>query len=249
MIRDREQFLRGTEGRGEVGGSAPPGAMPASAARLGRPHLVVSADAGDGLEARSLADTLRALPGRLTGERTTLEAILVALGERTTGFVLLVLAVPAIVPTPGIPAGMIFGTALIVLASQMAAGATSFRLPAWLARRPFRRRRLAALVGRAAPWVERLSRRTRTRWTRFVGRRAVRWLSLPVAILGVLIALPIPFGNTLPGIAVLLIALGLAERDGAMVVLGLCTAVAALAVSAGLILGGYWLAEGLLIGG
>jgi hypothetical protein len=67
-----------------------------------------------------LAAALRALPDRLPHERTTLGDILKALGERATAFILLFFSIPAIVPTPGIPAGMIFGTALALLAAVVA---------------------------------------------------------------------------------------------------------------------------------
>ena len=48
--------------------------------------------------------------------------------------------------------------------------------------------------------------------------------------------LPIPFGNLLPALAMMLIGLGLVFRDGVAVVLGLITAVLALFVTAGLVL-------------
>ena len=63
--------------------------------------------------------------------------------------------------------------------------------------------------------------------------------------MAVLIALPIPFGNMLPGIAVFLIALGLAQRDGGAVAAGLVFAVPACAFSGSVLVGGWWLIGGL----
>jgi hypothetical protein len=51
-----------------------------------------------------------------------------------------------------------------------------------------------------------------------------------------LIALPIPFGNTLPALAVILIALALANRDGLVVISALVMAAIAGAASYGLVL-------------
>jgi hypothetical protein len=73
------------------------------------------------------------------------------------------------------------------------------------------------------------------------GLRAVRPLGIVVLIMAVLVALPIPFGNLVPGLAVFLIALGLAQRDGAAVAAGLSLALLACVVSAGLLYGGWWL--------
>jgi hypothetical protein len=188
-----------------------------------------------------LAAALRALPERLPHERTTLGDILAALGERATAFILLFFSIPAIVPTPGIPAGMIFGTALALLALQMVAGAEQFGLPRRLAGLRISRRRIAGIVDRAAPKLERLEQRLRPRWSKLAGLRAVRPLGIVVLIMAVLVALPIPFGNLVPGLAVFLIALGLAQRDGAAVAAGLGLALLACVVSAGLLYGGWWL--------
>ncbi len=60
----------------------------------------------------------------------------------------------------------------------------------------------------------------------------------------VLIALPIPFGNTLPGMAVIGIALGLIARDGLAVATGLGLSALAMITSAGLIWGTWYLVAG-----
>jgi hypothetical protein len=44
-------------------------------------------------------------------------------------------------------------------------------------------------------------------------------------VLGVVIFLPIPFGNMLPAIAIIMISLGLIEEDGVLVVVGIIAAV------------------------
>ena len=67
-----------------------------------------------------------------------------------------------------------------------------------------------------------------------------------VFIMAVLIALPIPFGNVLPGLAVLAIALGLAQRDDVAVLAGLVLAVLSVLTSVALIYGGWALISGWL---
>jgi hypothetical protein len=196
-----------------------------------------------GERTESLAAALRALPARLPGEQPALGDIIAALGDRATALVLLVFSIPAIVPTPGVPAGAIFGTALVALAWQMAAGAETLGLPGRIARLRIGRRRLERLVSRIAPTLDRLERRLRPRWPVLVGPGAVRPLGGIVCLMAVLVALPIPFGNTLPGLAVFLIALGLARRDGTAVAAGLGIALLAGAVSAALVIGGWWLLE------
>jgi hypothetical protein len=193
-----------------------------------------------------LAAALRALPDQLPHEHVTLGDILAGLGERTTTFVLLVFSVPAIVPTPGVPAGAIFGTALALLALRMMAGIEQFSLPGRVAMLRMSRRRVASFVNRAVPKLDRLEQRLRPRWPGLTGVLAFRLLGVVVFVMAVLITLPLPFGNMLPGLAVFLIALGLAQHDGAAVAVGLGVAVLASVVSGGLLIGGWWLVNVLL---
>ena len=57
-----------------------------------------------------------------------------------------------------------------------------------------------------------------------------------IGLMAFIVVLPIPFGNLLPALAMMLIGLGLVFRDGVAVVLGLVTAGLALFVTAGLML-------------
>ena len=50
-----------------------------------------------------------------------------------------------------------------------------------------------------------------------------------------MLALPIPLGNLLPAVAVTLVALGLIEKDGIFVALGLAVGAGSLALVAGVI--------------
>lgn len=51
-------------------------------------------------------------------------------------------------------------------------------------------------------------------------------------ILAIIITLPVPLGHMLPGVAISLLALGLLERDGLAIGIGLATAVLAFVVVA-----------------
>jgi len=58
-------------------------------------------------------------------------------------------------------------------------------------------------------------------------------------ICGILIILPVPFGNTAPAISVIVLAAGILAHDGIAVLLGLACATLALALDAFLLLAGY----------
>jgi hypothetical protein len=79
-----------------------------------------------------------------------------------------------------------------------------------------------------------------------VSARAERFLGGVCLVLGVVLALPIPGGNLLPGIASALIALAIVERDGRLAVVGVAMAILSLIVVVLVVTVGvaflYWLA-------
>lgn len=192
------------------------------------------------------AAALRRVMDRLTDERPSLEQLVEHLGDRAPAFLLLTLAIPALVPSPGLPAGFLFGSLLAVVAAQMAIGHDALRIPGWIGRRRVKRSLLHAIVAKAAPVIERVEARLRTRTPSLTRESVRRPLGGVILVMGILIALPIPFGNTLPALAVLVIAMGLLARDGLAVATGLGISALAAAVSVALVVG-TWKAAGTLL--
>lgn len=191
----------------------------------------------------TMAAALRRLPDGLP-EKITLEGLLDKLGDQAIAFVLVVFAIPAIVPTPGIPAGMIFGTALAILALQIIFGARRLVLPRFLGRLSVSRAIIQMTADKAAPRLTKLEALLRPRGhvlSRYMGQVSI---GIVIFLMAVLIALPIPFGNMLPGLAVLVIALGLAQRDDMAVLTGLLLAILSVLTSGAIIYGGWALISG-----
>lgn len=164
---------------------------------------------------------LRDLLQRGVGARISFGRIVAALGRRGYGLSILIFALPSCLPMPpGIPT--VTGLALIVIAVQLIVGGRRLWLPGPLARRTIARDDLARVVDRALPYVEKLERYTRPRFAVATERVGQLLIGLLLLILGILLVLPIPFvGNIPPAIAAVIIAVGLSERDGVMVVVGL----------------------------
>ncbi|MGV2186633.1 exopolysaccharide biosynthesis protein [Rhizobium rhizogenes] len=167
--------------------------------------------------------------------------LLARMGDQGIAVVLLVFAIPAIVPTPGIPAGLLFGTALSLLSVQIMAGSQRLSLPKRLSRVSVPRSVVEQTAKRGAPILVRLESFTKPRGTLLVrsGTRPV--LGFVVFVVGLLIALPIPFGNIMPGLSILMIALGMAQRDAVAIGAGILVTILAILVSAATLMGGWWL--------
>ncbi|WP_296097462.1 exopolysaccharide biosynthesis protein [uncultured Agrobacterium sp.] len=185
-----------------------------------------------------MAAALKHLPHGLP-ERVSLDDLLDRLGDKAIAFVLLVFAIPAIIPTPGIPAGMIFGTALAILSLQIIFRARRLVLPSVLGRLAVSRSIIELTAEKAAPRLEKLERLLKPRGhvlARFAGQTL---LGIVIFLMAVIIALPIPFGNMLPGITVLIIALAIAQRDELALLGGLLMAVVSLLATLAIVYGGW----------
>ncbi|MBW8322613.1 MAG: exopolysaccharide biosynthesis protein [Arenimonas sp.] len=167
----------------------------------------------------------------------TLGELLAAMGRTSIAFAILILSLPALTPIPG-PFGMVFGTCLAFVSLQIMAGNRSIWLPRILARRRLSAGTVELVVRHTSPLVRRVEtilRRDRMR--PLTGRTAETLLGIPVFLLAVAVALPIPFGNVLPVAALVVIAMGLMERDGLATLLGIVLAAVALSTTGGLIYG------------
>lgn len=186
--------------------------------------MPASADPGSSepndTRARRTSDILLGLALTFPRERVMLRDIGQLLGNRSFGFLLLVFALPNTLPL-GIPGlSTLTGIPLALVALQMTFGMPRPYLPKWLAERSLRREDFRRLIERTAPWLRRLERIMRPRWLMLTGTPGERALGTFCLILAVVLALPIPFGNVLPAIGIALMALGLIEKDGALIVAG-----------------------------
>jgi hypothetical protein len=137
-------------------------------------------------------------------------------GPAAFGMLLFIGVLPAFIPVPGV-GGAIGGPMVILVGVQLLLGLRKVWLPAFLARRGPHRSAMVRFRQRMAPWLRRLEKLVRPRMGGFVDNRiALSFTGLLLVLLGVLLALPIPFTNYLFGFLLLLFALALLERDGAL---------------------------------
>lgn len=167
----------------------------------------------------------------------SLTDLLEALGRTSIAFAILILSLPALTPVPG-PFGMFFGTCLAIVSLQIIAGKRRIWLPEVLGRRKLSAATIMLVVRYTTPLVRKVEIiLQRGRLRALTGHTAQALLGVPVFLLAVAVALPIPFGNFLPVVALVVISMGLMERDGLATLLGILLAAVALGTSGGLIYG------------
>lgn len=171
--------------------------------------------------------------------RVSVGEVTAALGERGFALLLLVFTLPNAVPLPAPPGtSAVLAVPLILVAAQMVLGFERPRLPGWLTRLSIPAERLARIVERARPVLEALERRLRPRQSALCGSRAEPLMGLACLVLGLVVSLPIPMGNAPVAWALLVLALGLLERDGLCVLAGLAAGCAAVCWNALLVVAG-----------
>ncbi|WP_052417620.1 exopolysaccharide biosynthesis protein [Cellvibrio mixtus] len=184
----------------------------------------------------SLSALLLDFAEKFTNERVRVRDITDSLGQRSFGFILLIFALPNSLPIIGIPGvSTITGLPMLLVAAQMALGHQRVYLPRWIADSSILTVNFQALIFKAVPWLRRIEKLMKPRIAFLTHGSAERWLGAFCVLLAFLLALPIPFGNLLPALGILFIALGLIESDGVCVLAGLAIGITAWVFLSGLI--------------
>lgn len=157
---------------------------------------------------------------RMQGERMTLGSLAEALKERAFGLMLLALALPCCLPFVYL-VPQIVALPMLVLTGQMASGRHVPWLPDALRARTVDIDAMRAITARGKRWFGWAERFARPRLLALSGPRASRLVGALLLVPSASILVPLPSTNTVPGIGVAIASIGLIERDGLMVLLGL----------------------------
>jgi hypothetical protein len=175
--------------------------------------------------APTLSDMLTDAVARSPGDYISIGELIAGIKTQALALLLILFALPNILPSPpGTTA--IFGAPLVLLTVQMALGRGVW-LPQVILVRALPRAAFLALLTKASPYFARFERLLRPRLLVLTEGAALRLLGAVMVLLSVMIMLPIPLANTGPSIAIILMAMGLVERDGLFILAGLLAAIGA----------------------
>ena len=177
------------------------------------------------LRGQRLSSLLRRLAGEIE-DQIRLADLARSFGDRTFGALLLVFALPNLIPLPP-GSSTVLGVPLIFIAAQLALGRPELWLPRSIGERSFAKGDLQRLVNYTLPALRRTERLLAPRLGLLMNDRLI---GLACFILAVILALPIPLGNMLPAFAICAFALGLLQRDGVAVLVGWVAAAASLVI-------------------
>jgi hypothetical protein len=187
---------------------------------------------------RRLGEILTEIAGR-PEPRLELGELIDSMGDRSHGLLVAALALPNALPIylPGLSA--VFGLPLVFIALQLAIGRHRLWLPKSLMRRSLSRALFARMAQILMPYLARLEGTLKPRRTELISPAMEQAIGVLSVFLGLLLSLPLPLTNIPLTIPLVVLGVGLAERDGLMVavglVLGLVTAAIVLTLSGALV--------------
>jgi hypothetical protein len=174
---------------------------------------------------RRLSQDLRQILAEAAGRAMTIGQLEAILQGRGFAMFILLLSAPFIVPAPGL--SVPFGIALMLLGVRIVFGQKPL-LPRFIQRRELSYKTLDRIIHPLIGAVERIEKRIRPRM-HFLRDHpwAINLIGVGILSGGFLLALPlpIPFSNGLPALSIMLLAAGMMERDGLLVLGGYITGI------------------------
>jgi hypothetical protein len=191
----------------------------------GRPHR---SPEGEGIPvSAAVAQRLRhAAQNGSDGLRLSLRELLHLHGEGSGAVLLMLMALLSSLPIAG--AGTLISLGIFALAWAWLRGRDTLLLPDPLARLTLNATWTRRCLHGLAWTYERADRWLCPRWQALCQGRARFWWALWIGLMGLVIFLPLPLGNVLPSLSLMLLSLGWMFRDGLAMLVSALTGVGAL---------------------
>ena len=156
----------------------------------------------------------------LDGQDSTLGALLDHIAGKGFGLLLLILALPAALPIPAPGYATPFGLLMMFLGGQMLVGKSHPWLPERLRKKTLKHKTCAFAIRNSGKVLKLVEWLVRPRLSKLATNRAfLSLVSIVIILMAAFMVLPIPLTNTAPSFVIFLLAAGMLEEDG-LVLLG-----------------------------
>ena len=151
--------------------------------------------------------------------------------QRGFGLIMSVLALPTMIPVLPPGSAAFIGLLYILLAVQMLIGLPRPWLPVRVRNYRLTSGTMRMLQERGIPLLRRVERLARPRATWVPDGLVTRAVAVAVLLLGIVLLSPLPFFNTIPAMTVLILGIGLFNRDALFLLGGLVATAVVVAVA------------------
>lgn len=178
----------------------------------------------------SLSTAFERASQAMRADQVTVGEVLDLIGEQGLLLFCGFLAVPFLLPVAIPGTSTVFGLLMVLIGIAVATDSLPL-MPHRLLAHPLGAQHVRAALMRGAEVFRRFERLIRPRWlllTRGKAANFINGLVISFAALVLMVPLPlVPFTNTIPALAVLLLCVGMVERDGIVIALGYAATIAA----------------------
>lgn len=176
------------------------------------PKLLDSTPASEGLQKISL---------KHKGGKTKISEILEDFHENGILLTMVFFALPVAIPLP-YPPGFttIMGIPLMILSVQMLLGSKKVRLPQKINNYEIKNSTLKMISNKSVPIIETIEKYIKPRFSFAKSVHCEQFVGLSCLIASIAVVLPIPLTNAIPALGITVMALGLMNRDGVIIVAG-----------------------------
>ncbi|MCK7615965.1 exopolysaccharide biosynthesis protein [Roseibium sediminicola] len=164
----------------------------------------------------------------------TLGNLLSALGETSFGWAIVLFSLLTLLPLPP-GSSLITGLPVLVTTLQMVLGFPHVKLPGPLARLKLDHTKLRRTMARLRPITRRLERMLVRRYEGMLAPKHERTLGLALFVIAFALFLPVPLSGWFPATALFIAGVGIVERDGLVVILGLLLGLASVLLTAAIL--------------
>jgi hypothetical protein len=173
-------------------------------------------------DVRSVSELLEQNFTALSPDRVSLRWIIDAFHERGFGFLVFLFVIPMALPIPKPPGlSTILALPLLLLTFQQMMGRHSIWLPKVLLDKSFSTEQFSLFIHKSLPWIKRLEKILKPRLGFMTQGLFSLFIGLSGVIMTLFIMLPLPFTNSIAGIGVALMGMGVVMRDGLTVIIGM----------------------------
>lgn len=196
----------------------------------------------------SLSTTFERTAAEIRDQHITVRGLMELIGEQGLLLVCVFLSIPFLFPVAIPGTSTVFGLLMILIGLGVMANRLPW-LPARLLDHPLQASHVVPVLRKGAEWSKRFEKLIRPRWLVLTHGPTVNrfnGLMIIVAAAALLAPLPmIPFSNTIPALGIALLALGMVERDGALIVLGYVASILGAAYVGGVLWAAWRAGKGL----
>ncbi len=163
-------------------------------------------------------------------EQLSVGDIISAMHERGFGLMIILLCLPIAIPGCPPPIPSIFALPVCFLCMQMVLRRNAPSLPAFIERKAVKRAGLRQTINRTLPYIRKIETIIRPRLPWLTNSHMERYVGAVMLVFSLTILIPLPLTNTVPGIAMIIISIGLLSRDGLLMLGGMALGAAWLVV-------------------